>query len=118
MRPNLHFKTGYNLTYFDGVALATENLQFSNGFTDINLNGSILLHGGTIGKIRDDDVVTIDSNEGLLSVTSADDDVAARPARSFDVDANHSGMGRELFAAFRSQVSGAEAGASSLGGNS
>ena len=76
------------------------------------------LHGGTIGKIRNDDIVTIDSNEGLLSVTSAADDVAARAARSFDVDANHSGMGRELFAAFRSQVSGAEAGASSLGGNS
>lgn len=49
LRPNLHLKTGYNLTYFDGLALATENLQFSNGFTDLNLNGSILLHGGTLG---------------------------------------------------------------------
>ena len=76
------------------------------------------LHGGTIGKIRDGDVITIDSNAGTLGVTGADADVAARPARSFDIDANHAGMGRELFSAFRAQVSGAEAGASSLGGKS
>ena len=72
------------------------------------------LQGGTIGKIRDGDIVTIDSNAGSLTVTAADDDPVTRPARTFDIDANHSGMGRELFATFRARVSGAEAGASSL----
>ena len=73
------------------------------------------LHGGAIGKIKDGDVVTIDSNAGVLNVEGTDADVDTRPARQFVVDANHSGMGRELFAAFRSQVTSAEAGASSLG---
>jgi len=76
------------------------------------------LHGGTIGKIEDGDMITIDANDGLLGVAGADDDPASRAARTFDVDANHAGMGRELFATFRAHVTGAEAGASSLGGKS
>jgi len=50
-----------------------------------------------------------------LSV-SADDDPAARSFESCDISANHVGMGRELFAAFRKQVSGAETGATIFGG--
>jgi phosphogluconate dehydratase len=72
------------------------------------------LHGGTIGKIRDGDIVTIDADAGLLSVAGSDDDPAARPMPHFELGANHVGMGRELFAAFRAHVTGAEAGASSL----
>lgn len=66
--------------------------------------------GGIIGKIRDDDVVTIDADAGVLEVTG-EDDPAARPVDAVDLCANHSGLGRELFAAFRSNVSGAEQGA-------
>jgi len=73
------------------------------------------IHGGVIGKIRDGDVISIDSNKGEFSVT-ASDDIAARSSRTFDISAGHVGLGRELFAVFRSQVSGAETGASSLGG--
>jgi len=70
--------------------------------------------GGMIGKIRDGDRITIDSAGGTLSVT-ADDDVAAREAAEVDLSSNHVGMGRELFAAFRTQTGVAEAGASIFG---
>ena len=72
------------------------------------------VRGGTIGKILDGDIVTIDANEGVFSVT-ADDDPVARKPRDFDVSGGHVGMGRELFATFRARASGAEAGASCLG---
>jgi len=72
------------------------------------------VRGGVIGKIQDGDVVTIDSAGGTLSVT-ADDDVAAREAVDVDISSNHVGMGRELFAAFRTQTGVAEAGASIFG---
>ncbi len=73
------------------------------------------ISGGTIGKIKDDDLVTVDAVTGVLSV-SADDDPVARSAESRDISADHVGMGRELFAAFRKQVSGAETGATIFGG--
>ena len=71
--------------------------------------------GGTIGKLRNDDLITIDSAAGTLSV-SAGDDVAARQTDARDLTASHAGMGRELFSAFRSQVSSAETGATIFGG--
>ena len=71
------------------------------------------IKGGTIGKIKNDDMVTIDSAAGVLSV-SADDDPAARPATSYDLASNHVGMGRDLFAAFRKQTGSAETGATIL----
>jgi phosphogluconate dehydratase len=73
------------------------------------------LFGGTIGKIRNGDIVTVDANSGVLSVESADDDPASRPAVSVDLANNHAGMGRELFGAFRAQVGTAESGASIFG---
>jgi len=71
--------------------------------------------GGTIGKLGDDDLITIDSNAGVLCVSAADE-AAARPAKRRDLSANQTGMGRELFAAFRNQVSSAETGASIFAG--
>jgi len=71
--------------------------------------------GGVIGKIEDDDVICIDAETGVLSV-SADDDPVSRPLKPADLAANHTGMGRELFASFRKQVSSAETGATILGG--
>ncbi len=73
------------------------------------------LHGGTIGKIRNGDVVCVDANSGLLSVESADDDPVARAAVPVEMLHNHAGMGRELFGAFRAQVNTAESGASIFG---
>jgi phosphogluconate dehydratase len=69
--------------------------------------------GGTIGKIRDGDFIEIDAVSGSLSVT-ADDDPVARSTEAVDISAGHTGMGRELFASFRKQVSSAETGATIL----
>ena len=70
--------------------------------------------GGLIGKIRDDDTVTICARRGLLEVDAAD--IESRPSVERDISANHVGMGRELFAAFRSHAGSAETGASIFGG--
>ena len=69
------------------------------------------LTGGNIGRIRDGDTVHIDAASGALRVET-EDDLAARDATQLDLADQHVGMGRELFAAFRMQVSGAEAGGS------
>lgn len=69
------------------------------------------LDGGMIGKIRNGDRITIDSKLGTLSV-DADDDIGTRTAPGVDLGNSHSGLGRELFAPFRRNVSGAEQGAS------
>ncbi len=73
--------------------------------------------GGTIGKIKDGDTVSVDSRLGLLSVASDGDDPASRTVRPHDLASGHAGMGRELFSAFRTNVSSAESGASVFGGN-
>jgi len=70
--------------------------------------------GGTVGKIKDDDKICIDADEGTLVVV-ADDDPKLREPGSYDLTASHNGMGRELFAAFRQDVSGAETGATIFG---
>jgi phosphogluconate dehydratase len=67
--------------------------------------------GGLIGKIRNGDTITIDASSGELHAECGSEDVASRPALHPDLGASHSGMGRELFAAFRQQTSSAESGA-------
>ena len=61
-------------------------------------------------------MITIDANDGIAAVVNSDDDPLDRPEQNYNLDHNHVGLGRELFAAFRARVSGAEEGASSLGG--
>jgi phosphogluconate dehydratase len=70
--------------------------------------------GGPISKIRDGDMISIDAEKGTLVLTS-DDELDAREAIEADVGAQ-TGMGRELFAAFRERATGAEKGASLFGG--
>jgi phosphogluconate dehydratase len=72
--------------------------------------------GGVIGKIRDGDVITIDADGGMLVVKDADT-VLQREMPEVDVSRSHAGMGRELFAAFRQTVSGAETGGSIFAGD-
>ena len=67
---------------------------------------------GAIGRIRDGDLVTIDAEAGVLSVEVPEGALEDRPIRHPDLSANHRGMGRDLFSAFRRQASGAEEGAS------
>ncbi len=68
---------------------------------------------GIIGKIEDGDLVEIDADAGTLSVSKeAEGRAVDRP----DLSGSHAGMGRELFAAFRARVGGAESGATIFGG--
>ena len=69
--------------------------------------------GGPIARIRDGDIVSIDAENGVLNVVG-DDDFAARQTPVAGIDAQ-TGMGRELFAAFRERATGAEEGASLFG---
>ncbi len=73
-------------------------------------------HGGLIGKIRDGDNVTVCAVSGELSVSAADD-IDARDASHNEIAAHSSGIGRELFAAFRERASSAERGASFFAGS-
>ncbi len=72
-------------------------------------------HGGLIGKIRDGDLVTVCAATGELSV-GADDDIDSREATENEIASHSSGIGRELFAAFRERASSAEQGASFFAG--
>ncbi len=72
--------------------------------------------GGAIGKIRDGDMVRLDAAAGTLEVKVDADVWAARAVEQIDLSANQSGVGRELFAAFRNVVSTADTGASVFDG--
>ena len=70
-------------------------------------------NGGALARIRDGDRIAIDAVNGVLSVV---DDVALDERETpFVDDDSRSGMGRELFAAFRERATGAEQGASLFG---
>ncbi len=64
--------------------------------------------GGPLALLRDGDPVLVDGEAGVLS-TSAD--LSTREAAVADFDASASGLGREMFAAFRRAVGPAETGA-------
>ncbi len=69
------------------------------------------LENGSIGLIRDDDMISIDAEAGVLHV----DPAVALDARELEVPdlvKSHYGMGRELFANFRNGCSTAETGGS------
>ncbi|MGI9236742.1 MAG: phosphogluconate dehydratase [Woeseiaceae bacterium] len=69
--------------------------------------------GGSIAKIRDGDMLTIDAEKGLCSLTE-DRELSERAAPDVDLD-EQTGMGRELFVAFRERATGAEQGATLFG---
>ncbi len=68
--------------------------------------------GGAIAKIRDGDIIRIDAVNGTLEVLVDADEFAARPLATADLAGNESGVGRELFAAFRRIAGRADQGAS------
>ncbi|MDF2235435.1 phosphogluconate dehydratase [Albimonas sp. CAU 1670] len=67
--------------------------------------------GGPIARIRDGDVIRLDAAAGTLEVLVPAEEFNARPPAQPDLSANHEGIGRELFAAFRASVGAAETGA-------
>jgi phosphogluconate dehydratase len=68
--------------------------------------------GGPLAHLRDGDVIRVDAAAGTLDV--CDPAALLRPAATPDLSANAQGTGRELFQLFRSAVSPATEGASSL----
>ena len=68
--------------------------------------------GGPISKIRDGDMIRLDANEGTLTFLGDEKEFLARTPATEDLRPQHFGMGRELFAGFRSLVGVADRGAS------
>ena len=73
--------------------------------------------GGPLAKLRDGDVIRLDANAGTLEARVDAAEWAKRDALPIDADeaeTSAQGFGRELFAAQRATVSGAEQGACTL----
>jgi phosphogluconate dehydratase len=71
--------------------------------------------GGPISKIRDGDMIRLDANEGTLTFLGDEKEFFSRTPATEDLRPSHFGMGRELFAGFRSLVGVADKGASVFG---
>ncbi len=71
--------------------------------------------GGPISKIRDGDMIRLDANEGTLTFLGDEKEFFSRTPATEDLRPQHFGMGRELFAGFRSLVGAADKGASVFG---
>ena len=67
--------------------------------------------GGAIARVRDGDTLRLDAAAGRLDVLADPAEFAGRAPTQADLSANAWGIGRELFAAFRSNVGPAETGA-------
>jgi len=74
-----------------------------------------VLGGGPLGLVRNGDVIRLDAEAGVLQALVDDAEWASRKAQTADLSANQVGMGRELFAMFRANVSAAEEGATTFG---
>lgn len=73
------------------------------------------LDGGPIAKLRDGDLIRLDSENGTLEVVMPASEFAARSLATADLSANNFGMGRELFGVFRQFAGRADQGASVFG---
>jgi phosphogluconate dehydratase len=65
--------------------------------------------GGPLARLRDGDLVRLDARAGVLEVLA--EGFASRTPAQLDLSANHVGIGREMFAAFRAGVGTASQGA-------
>jgi len=72
------------------------------------------LNNGPLSKVRDGDLIHLDSYKGILQAQVPSEEWNQRQGTPPDLTHNHYGMGRELFASFRSVAGDAEAGASNF----
>ncbi|MCG7600558.1 phosphogluconate dehydratase [Halomonas sp. McH1-25] len=72
--------------------------------------------GGPLARLKEGDVVRLDANAGELNALVDDAEWQARELATTNLEDYRYGMGRELFAGFRSQVGRAEDGAATFGG--
>ena len=73
-----------------------------------------VLAGGALGRVRDGDVLLLDADNGVLDALVPAEIWAQRTQARADLSHSHVGMGRELFAMFRTTVSAAEEGATTF----
>ncbi len=73
-----------------------------------------ILAGGPLGLVRDGDIIRLDATTGTLEALVPADVWAARSQATADLSSSHIGMGRELFAMFRSSIGEAEKGAATF----
>ncbi|TDQ84271.1 6-phosphogluconate dehydratase [Dongia mobilis] len=71
--------------------------------------------GGPIARIRDGDIIRLDTESDQLTLKVDAAELAARAADIPDLSPYTHGCGRELFAGFRAAVGAADAGAASFG---
>lgn len=72
------------------------------------------IDGGNIARIRTGDMMLVDGNTGRLEVLLSEQELSERELAQCDMSDSYYGMGREMFGALRSQLTGAEQGACSL----
>jgi phosphogluconate dehydratase len=66
--------------------------------------------GGALAKVRDGDIIRLDSEAGVLEAHVPAEEWARRPPATADLTHNEFGMGRELFRLFRVNAAPAEQG--------
>lgn len=72
------------------------------------------LNDGPLAKVRTGDLIRVDAETGVLEALVDVDAWQARELAVVDMQGNGYGMGRELFAVFRQNATGAEEGAASF----
>ena len=72
------------------------------------------LAGGPLARVRSGDVILLDSERGVLEVRVSAAEWAERQPEPVDLSERQHGLGRELFAVFRANATGAEQGAISF----
>ena len=72
------------------------------------------LCGGTLARVQDGDVISVDAQTGTLTLHVDEHTLAARAPAPFSAAAHQRGIGRELFAFMRDGVGSAESGASRM----
>jgi phosphogluconate dehydratase len=72
------------------------------------------IKGGVLAKIKTGDMVELDTETGAMDVLLSEQEIAKREAKVANISKSQIGMGRELFAGMRSNLTGAETGACSL----
>lgn len=70
--------------------------------------------GGPLAKVRDGDMIHLNTQTGEVNVQVDDAEFNARVADKNSATGHHYGMGREMFGTFRQGASSAETGASNL----
>ncbi len=69
------------------------------------------LNGGPLGRVRDGDIIRLDSLAGLLEARVPQAEWQRREPARAQLSANEHGLGRELFGTFRAAAGDAESGA-------